>query len=708
MSASYTPMIEQYLSIKNKIKDTILFFRLGDFYEMFFEDAKIASRVLDLTLTARDGGKGIKVPMAGLPYHAAENYIHRLIKAGHKVAICEQVEDPHLSKGLVKREIVRTITPGTAVAHSVLDSKDNNFLASVNQFQNEIGISWADVSTGEFFLSSLSSYDQVRQLLSKFQIKEVILPEGLDPASPLACLAKLPDILITKYDCSCFIPDLAEKVLKEHFHVHALEGMLGTHVSLSALGAAGAIVNYLKELHKDQLGHINRIKLYTETDFMVLDSASERNLELVRNLRNQGRDCTLLSVIDDTLTSMGARLLKRWILNPLKNMSEIEKRLDGVEEFREHKELLLDVRDILRPINDMERIVGRLECGLANARDLLSLSQSIEHIKKLQSLSGPAPKSVFENIKNKIPDLGQVKDLIDKTIREDAPMTLKDGHLIKEGYDTDLDELRSIAGGGKDWIRNLQLKEIERTGIKSLKVRYNKVFGYYIEVTKTNMDLVPDDYIRKQTLVNAERFITPELKEKEALVLGAQEKIVGLEYDIFMKIRSQVCRDTKPIQKTSRLIAYVDSLTGLAAVAVKNGYVRPEITEDDTIRIEEGRHPVVEQLLEQGHFIANDTCFDHDQNRLLVITGPNSGKLLEIFPRNTSATREVSITNSLEDLPVLEPAWSFPTYVFHNSNYFQAIATHTSETAVNEPPNAAFWVDLGTTKPDTFDYQYPD
>ncbi len=616
-----TPMMRQYLKIKEKNKDAILLFRLGDFYEMFFEDAKVASRILQITLTSRKTGKGGRVPMCGVPYHAIDNYIARLVRAGHRVAICEQVEDPALAKGIVKRETVRLITPGTVLTDTLLEEKKNNFLVALNKDKDKLGLSLVDLSTGEFKLTQLKEREELHSELTRLSPSECLLPERLrEDGSFMRNLGEEAQMLITYREDFSFLPETAYQTLTAHFHTHSLKGFGCEDLPL-AIGAAGAIVDYLKETQKTALSHIAKLSVYSPSEFMVLDGATQRNLELIHTLAG-AKGASLLAILDETVTSMGGRKMRNWMLQPLLKAAKIKERQEAVEEFFNQSSCRNKVSRILKGFPDLERLSSRASCGLANARDLVALGNALRIIPEIKKEIAPCQSKLVKNLNANLETLDELTELISQAIVDEPPLTLREGRLIKEGYSEGLDELRKISREGSRWIANLQAKEIERTRVNSLKVRYNKVFGYYIEVTKPNLKLVPPDYIRKQTLVNAERFITPELKDYESRILGAEERMKDLEYKIFVEVREKVAKQSERIQTVADILATLDVLTGLAEVAVRNNYVRPEVNENYLISIKDGRHPVLEKVLDDP-FVPNDTLLGGEENQLLIITGPN-------------------------------------------------------------------------------------
>lgn len=619
---SFTPMIRQYLSLKQKHPQAILFFRLGDFYETFFEDAKTASKTLQIVLTSRDGGHNKKVPMAGIPHHAAEGYLAKLIRAGHKVAICEQTEDPKKAKGLVKREIVRVITPGTVVESSLLEDKGNNYILSLFPGKNNVGFSFLDCSTGEFKVSEIP-ISQFMAEISRLAPSECLIPESSAKDETWQNGFNQKIKVTTPYPDYNFSPDTATETLKNHFNVYSLDGFGLRGLNLGT-GSAGALLDYVKEMEKTALGHITNIELYSPSDFMLIDEDTQRNLELLKSFTGDERKGTLYSIIDATLTPMGGRLLKRWILHPLLDVKSIDKRLESVEVFTKNTHFLDELRKNLKDIYDLERIISRLDTNLAKGKDLVALKESLNKIPEIKKIFKEQKKlpSLLKELNANLDEVKEVKELIKKAIVDDPPYIITEGGIIREGYNKELDKLKKASREGKSWIAGLQAEERKRTGIKSLRVGYNKVFGYYIEVTKPNLEQVPSDYIRKQTLVNCERFITTELKDKESLIIGAQEKMMELEYEIFLRIRESILKELGRIKKSAEIIANMDVLASLAEVALRNDYCRPKITDTGKIYIKDGRHPVLEKVLD-APFIPNDTILDNKEHQLIIITGPN-------------------------------------------------------------------------------------
>jgi DNA mismatch repair protein MutS len=617
--------MKQYRDIKRQHLDAILLFRMGDFYEMFDQDAVTASKVLEITLTARNKSKGVETPLCGFPYHAAEGYIAKLIRRGFKVAVCEQVEDPKLAKGIVKREVIRVVTPGTVLDSNLLDAKDNNYLAALYPAKDGFGLSFLDISTGDFFMAEIAGANNLAELdtlLARFTPREIVLPKGLQPDAGLSALLRQYTQAINSYDDWTFDRDTALRTLLDHFKVASLEGF-GCSGMMAGISAAGAALRYIEETQKTGLANIRRIKSFLARQYMVLDAPCQRNLELVKNIYDGSTRGTLLSVLDFTATSMGGRKLREWMLNPLMDAGEIEARLDAVAEFKNDHQLRSSLKSALETVYDLERLISRVSLGAANARDLIALKQSFTALPQMhEALSRCNSRLIYEMTGN-WDDLKEVYQIIENAIYDDPPYTLREGKLIKKGFNAELDDLRTISTEGKGWIAGIELRERERTGINSLKVSYNRVFGYYIEITRANLANVPEDYIRKQTLANAERFITPELKEYEEKVLGAEEKILDLEYRIFQQVRETVAGSTVRIQDMARRLAIIDCLVSLAEAAARHNYSRPVIIDGDLLRIVEGRHPVIEHLATEERYIPNDTLLDCEQNQLVILTGPN-------------------------------------------------------------------------------------
>jgi len=619
LKMALTPMMRQYFEIKENYKDCILFFRLGDFYEMFFEDAETAARELELVLTGRDCGLEKRAPMCGIPFHASNSYIGRLVAKGYKVAICEQVEDPKVAKGIVKRDVIKVITPGTYTDSSFVEETKNNYIMTIyaDLERNRCSLAITDISTGDF-LATEGELEKgvILDEISKFNPKEIILLDSLDQELIKDITLTTP-ALISRKSIDYFEENF-EEVLNNQF------GEKSNSLSLMIKKASNALVKYILDTQKISLTNINDIEVYSLVDFMTIDLSSRRNLELTENLREKSKKGSLLWVLDKTETSMGSRMLRRWIEEPLVNKEKITLRLNAVEELFNDLSLNDSLKEALHDIYDIERILGKISNKNANAKDLIALKTSIGKIPNVKGIIENCTSSLLKNYHHNLDDLRDIYDLLEKSIKEDPSLTLKDGDLIKDGFNSEIDELRLAKTNGKDWISSLENREREFTGIKSLKVGFNKVFGYYIEISKANYSSIPEGrYIRKQTLANAERFITPELKEIEEKLLGASEKLCSLEYDIFLDIRNEVENHIDRLKTTAKIIAELDCISNLAFVALENDFIKPEINEDGETKIENGRHPVVEKVIPKGEFIPNDTIINKDDNQLLIITGPN-------------------------------------------------------------------------------------
>lgn len=617
-----TPMIRQYNEIKKDHKDALLFFRMGDFYELFFEDAKIASKILGITLTSRSKGENA-FPMAGIPHHASESYTRKLIKAGHKVAICEQLQDPGEAKGIVDRGVIRIITPGTVTEDALLDGKNNNYLLALWKDKGIFGLSWIDLSTGKFEIEDIRE-EHLFDELARLNPSEIVLPDNITESNAAFTqrIRTECNAMITPLPAWEFSESSGYQALLEHFGTHSLEGF-GCQDAGVALGAAGAILHYLKETQKTSLKHIAKIQKYETNNRVIMDRATQQSLELTQTIRNKNREGSLLGALDQTKTPMGARLLKDWVISPLKNHDEIKYRQLGVREFTEKPELRREIIAILHDIYDIERIAAKVSCGRANARDLISLQQSLSKLPELKEKLDFFITAIISDREKEIDPLDELRTLIGMAISPDSPHSLKEGGIIKEGYDAALDELRYISKNGKQWIAHFQAEEIARTNINSLKVGYNKVFGYYIEITNTHRENIPPAYIRKQTLKNAERYITPELKEYETKVLTAEERAKDLEYDLFIQLRDKAGTFTKQLQGISEAIAQIDVLSTLAKISVENRYAMPEITDGLELNINDGCHPVLTMELDRERFVPNDIYLDGVQDKTMVITGPN-------------------------------------------------------------------------------------
>lgn len=615
-----TPMMQQYIQIKDKNKDCILFFRLGDFYEMFFEDAEIASRELELVLTGRDCGLEERAPMCGIPYHAANNYISRLVSKGYKIGICEQLEDPSVAKGIVKRDIIKIITPGTFTDSSFLEDNKNNYILSIylDSTKNECGLCFADISTGDFNSTSFTmDYALIIDEIYKFSPREILFQENFEISQLQDIIDKM-DIAVTVRDASYF-RDNSDENLKKQFVDLDLDSY-----NSSTLYSANSLLNYIFETQKIALSNINHLDYYSVIDYMNMDINSRRNLELTENIRDKSKKWSLLWVLDKTNTAMGSRMLRKWIEQPLIKEDSINKRLNAVEAIKDNYSLLSELKDKLREVYDMERICGKISSQSVNAKEMLSLKHSIRNIPGIKQLLSSLDSPLLEVINGNIDVLEDIYDILERAILDNPSLSVKEGNIIKDGYDKVIDELRTAKAHGKEWIATLENNEREVTGIKSLKVGYNKVFGYYIEISKANYALIPEGrYIRKQTLSNAERYVTQELKEMEEKILGAEEKLYSLEYSIFTEIRNTVEKNIDRLKKTARLISELDCLVALGEVALQNNYNKPIINDEGFIKIDEGRHPVIEKVIKEGNFISNDAYLDMRENQMLLITGPN-------------------------------------------------------------------------------------
>ena len=618
-----SPMMAEYVKTKQQYKDCILFYRLGDFYEMFFEDALTVTKELEITLTGKDCGLEERAPMCGVPFHAAETYINRLIEKGYKVAICEQVEDPKKAKGLVKREVIRVVTPGTTLDAASLDESKNNYLMSIVSMEDHFGCAIADISTGDCFLTEVDKPQKLLDEINKFVPAEIICNDaffmsGVDTED----LKNRLGICVFPLDAWYFDDSLCKRTLKEHFHVNTLEG-LGIQDYDSGVIASGALFLYLQETQKSALSHMAGIRPYTAEKYMLIDSSSRRNLELVETLREKNKRGSLLWVLDKTKTAMGARTLRSYVELPLIDAQEINRRLEALEELNKSPMLRDEIREYLNPIYDLERLISRISYQSANPRDLVAFASSLEMLPHIRQILKDFKTPLLTELYEDMDPLEDIAALIKSAIVDEPPLAQKDGGIIREGYHEDVDKFRRSRTDGKKWLTELETREKERTGIKSLKIKYNRVFGYSLEVTNSFRELVPENYIRKQTLTNAERYITQELKELEDLILGAEDKLYALEYELFCEVRDKVGAEVVRIQKTAKAVAALDVFASLALVAQRNNYVRPKINESGVLDIKNGRHPVVEQMIEHDMFIANDTYLDNQKKRVSIITGPN-------------------------------------------------------------------------------------
>ncbi len=626
--AGYSPMMQHYLDTKNQYKDCILFYRLGDFYEMFFDDAINVSRELELTLTGKECGMEERAPMCGVPYHAAENYISKLIAKGYKVAICEQMEDPKKAKGMVKRDVIRVITPGTVIEANLLDDRKNNYIMCVYKNGIYFGITVCDVTTGDFRTTEIretNNFTSLMDEISKYSPAELVVNQMMfDSKEEIDKIKERFEVYVTRLDEDKFVNN-KEKLIEKYKIIddenNEIENIEAYNLSIPA---TNALLAYLLDTQKNSLDHINKLVIYNTTKYMALDINARRNLEITEKLRDKTKKGTLLWVLDKSSTSMGGRLIRRWLNNPLISTKKINQRLDAVAELKDNIILRGDIIDSLKKVYDIERLAGKISYGSANGRDLISLKTSAGQLPGVKKVLANCKSELLVNLYNNLDTLEDIYELIDKTIVEEPPISVKEGGLIKLGFNEEVDKLKTATTDGKKWIVQLEAEEREKTGIKALKVGFNKVFGYYIEVSKSNISLVPTDrYIRKQTLTNGERYITEELKNLENQILGAEEKVVNLEYDIFVKVRDKIEAQIERIQKTAETIATLDALSAFATVAEDQNYVRPNVDNSGIIDIKDGRHPVIEKILPSGSFVQNDTYLDKNDNRLAIITGPN-------------------------------------------------------------------------------------
>lgn len=617
-----SPMMVQYLESKKEYPDCILFYRIGDFYEMFFEDAKIASEVLDLVLTGKDCGTGERAPMCGIPFHAADSYVSRLVSNGYKVAIAEQMEDPKMAKGIVKREVIRVVTPGTMTSDAVLDERKNNFLMSIFYDESGFGVSTVDVSTGEFLTTTCKTGKEVLDELSRFSPSEIVCNQafmisGMDTDE----LKNRYNLIITELGNDVYNDTSATELLEKHFH-SSIEGIGLQDLDLARLSASAAL-RYIYDTQKGSVDHISNIRYYTSSQYMIIDTATQRNLELTETMREKKKRGTLLWVLDKTKTAMGGRLLRRYIEQPLIVKDAIVRRQDAVDEFCDRYIDREEIGEYLTSIYDFERILGKICYKSANPKDIIAFKQSLSMLpdihQQLSSFHSPLIRDLYENMD----EMRDLYDLIDRAMEEDPPISSREGGIIKAGYHEEVDKYKASKTNGKEWLANLETEEREKTGIKTLKIKYNRIFGYCIEVTNTFKEQVPDYFIRKQTLANGERYTTDRLEELQNTILGAEEKLNQLEYELFCDIRDMIAQNLKRIQKTSHCIATLDVLVSLSRVATANNYVRPEINEEGVIDIKDGRHPVIEKLIQDGMFVSNDTKLDDAKEQIAIITGPN-------------------------------------------------------------------------------------
>ena len=621
--AGMSPMMVHYLETKKQYPDCILFYRLGDFYEMFFEDALTVSKELEITLTGKECGLEERAPMCGIPYHALENYLYRLVQKGYKVAIAEQMEDPKLAKGLVKREVIRVVTPGTITSAQALDETKNNYLMGIVYIDERFGIAVSDISTGDFLVTEVETERELADEINKFSPSEIICNDaffvsGVDTEE----VKNRYQTVIAALDNHFFSDEGCRRILKEHFKVGSLDG-LGLQDYDTGVIAAGAVMEYMYETQKSTLSHITTIVPYSTGQFMIIDTSTRRNLELLETMREKQKRGTLLWVLDKTKTAMGARLLRTYIEQPLIHKDDIIARQNAIEELNMNYISREEICEYLNPIYDLERLIGRISYKTANPRDLISFRNSLEMLPYIKDVMGEFTTRLLKELWEELDALEDVHDLVSRAIVEDPPISLRDGGIIKDGYHEETDKLRHAKTEGKTWLAELESRERDKTGIKNLKVKYNKVFGYYFEVTNSFKGMVPDYFVRKQTLANAERYTTDELKELEDMILGAEDKLYTLEYGLFCEVRDAIAAEVLRIQQTARAIAGIDVMTSLSVVATKNNYVKPRINEKGVIDIKNGRHPVVEKMMRDDLFVANDTYLDNSKNRLSIITGPN-------------------------------------------------------------------------------------
>ena len=625
--AEYSPMMQHYLDTKNEYKDCILFYRLGDFYEMFFDDAITASRELELTLTGKECGQEERAPMCGIPFHAVDNYIAKLISKGYKVAICEQMEDPKFAKGMVKREVVRIVTPGTVIETNLLDEKKNNYIMSIYKNGIYYGISVCDLSTGDFRSTQIKETNNFSILvdeISRYSPAEIVVNENMyNSQEEISKIKERFNVYITNLANEYFSEEYDQLLLRYNILDENNEKVGNLLEKLFCVTSINGLLKYLYETQKNKLDHINTIHLYNVTQYMNLDINARRNLEITEKLRDKSKKGTLLWVLDKTSTSMGGRLLRRWLNDPLVDCKKINERLEAVKELKDNVILRGEIIELLKKVYDVERLAGKISYGSANARDLISLKNSAKQLPYIKKVISETKSKYLRSLYEELDTLDDVYKVIDDAIVEEPPLGVKEGGLIKLGYDEEIDRLKKATTEGKNWIIELEAREKEETGIKGLKVGFNKVFGYYLEVTKSNLSLVPDRYIRKQTLTNGERYVTEELKKLENEILGAEERSINLEYNAFWQVREKVEAQIQRIQKTAGIIAILDTLNSFATVAEDMNYVMPIVDNSGIIDIKDGRHPVIEKMLPSGSFVENDTYLDKDENRLSIITGPN-------------------------------------------------------------------------------------
>ena len=622
-TGTMTPMMKVYCETKEKYKDCILFYRLGDFYEMFFEDALIASKELEITLTGKDCGLEERAPMCGVPFHAVDGYLNKLVSKGYKVAICEQLEDPKQAKGLVKRDVIRVVTPGTNLDAQALDESRNNYLMCIICMEDRYGLSVADISTGEYLVTELDGEKKLLDEINKFSPSEIICNHSFYVSGvDIEDMKERLHISVFSLDSWYFDDALCARNLMEHFHVSSLSG-LGLDAYSCGIIAAGALLQYLIETQKTSIANLTALTPYSISKYMVLDSSTRRNLELCETLREKNKRGSLLWVLDKTKTAMGARMLRRYLEQPLIEKEEIMQRLDAVEELKDNAITREELREYLNPVYDLERLISRISYQTANPRDLVAFKTSLSMLPHIKYIMKSLQSPLLVQLQEEMDELEDLFALVDTAIVDEPPISIRDGGFIKEGYHEEVDRLRHAKTEGKSWLAKLEAEEREKTGIKTMKVKYNKVFGYYLEVTNSYKDMVPDYYTRKQTLTNAERYITPELKELEETILGSEDKLTALEYDLYVEVRGKIADEILRIQKTAHAIAGVDVFASLALVAERGNYVKPSINEKGVLDIKNGRHPVVEKMIPNDMFIANDTYLDNGKNRISIITGPN-------------------------------------------------------------------------------------
>ncbi|HWT75430.1 MAG TPA: DNA mismatch repair protein MutS [Mobilitalea sp.] len=618
-----TPMMQQYVQIKEQYKDCILFYRLGDFYEMFFEDAEICSKELEIVLTGKSVGQEERAPMCGVPYHAVESYLSKLVSRGYRVAICEQVEDPKAAKGIVKREVIRIVTPGTNLNTQVLDETKNNYLMAVVHTTNAYGISIVDVTTGDYYVTEVDTERKLMDEIYKWSPSEIICNDTFFVSGiNIDAIKNIGNLTLSPLEPWYFDDELCVRALKEHFNVGTVDG-LGLKDYTIGVIAAGCVMQFLMETQKSSLSHITKLTPYTYEKYMLLDSSTVRNLELTETIREKTKKGSLLWVLDKTKTAMGARLLRSYMEQPLIDYEMINHRLDAVSQLKDNMITREEIREYLNPIYDLERLMSKISYKSANPRDLIAFRTSLSMLPHVKFLMKDFDSALLKEIYAELDPLEDICQLIEASIAEEPPLNVKEGGIIKEGIHEEVDRLRRAKTEGKDWLMDLETKEREATGIKNLRIRYNRVFGYYLEVTNSYQSLVPANWIRKQTLANAERYTTPELKDLEDIILGAEDKLFSLEYDLFSEIRDQIAMEVKRIQQTAKAIAKIDVFASLALVAEQNNYVKPVMNTNGTLHIKNGRHPVVERMISHDMFVANDTLLDNKQNRVSIITGPN-------------------------------------------------------------------------------------